>query len=211
MFGNTEYHQSIRKLVVAFGTMFNNIVIEVEDNDITVPLSYSPRQRFIAKMRQVQAGNAEIGLTLPRMAFEISNLSYDPSRKLNTLHPIWIDKNSDSGAATVQFQRVPYNIDFTLNAIVRETEEGLQIVEKILPYFAPEMNIPINDVVQHDVPVTLNSTSFQDDYDGDLQGMQARVINWSFDFTCKTYLYHPSRSGKIILEEQTEFTLGDVI
>ena len=39
MFGNTEYHQSIRKLVVAFGTMFNNIVIEVEDNDITVPLS----------------------------------------------------------------------------------------------------------------------------------------------------------------------------
>ena len=113
--------------------------------------------------------------------------------------------------ADIQYQRVPYNIDFTLNAIVRETEEGLQIVEKILPYFAPEMNIPINDVVQHDVPVTLNSTSFQDDYEGDLQGMQARVINWSFDFTCKTYLYHPSRSGKIILEEQTEFTLGDVI
>ena len=210
MFGNTDYHQSIRKLVVAFGTMFNNVIIEVEGQDIVVPLSYSPRQRFVAKMRQAQSGNAEIGLTLPRMAFEISNLSYDSSRKLNTLQPLWINRNTDSGESKVQFQRVPYNVDFTLIAMVRETEEGLQIVEKILPYFAPEMNIPINDAVQHDVPITLNSTSFQDDYENDLQGVPMRTITWNFDFTCKTYLYHPTREGKIILEETTTFELGDI-
>ena len=209
MCGNSEYHKSIRKLVVAFGTMFNNIIIEVEGQDITVPLSYSPRQRFIAKLRQSQTGNAEIGLTLPRMAFEISNVSYDPSRKLNTLQPIWISRDPTQDESEVQYQRVPYNIDFTLVAMVRETEEGLQIVEKVLPYFAPEMNIPINDVVQHDVPVVLNSTSFQDDYENDLQGVAMRTITWNFDFTCKTYLYHPTRTGKIIKTEIVEFTFGD--
>ena len=71
------------------------------------------------------------------------------------------------------------------------------------------MNIPINDVVQHDVPVVLNSTSFQDDYENDLQGVAMRTITWNFDFTCKTYLYHPTRTGKIIKTEIVEFTFGD--
>ena len=95
MFETTpQYHQSLRKLVVAFGTMFNNIRISVEGNNIIVPLSYSPRQRFMAKVRQAQIGNAEIGLTLPRMAFELSNIMYDSSRKLNSLYPMWISHDT---------------------------------------------------------------------------------------------------------------------
>ena len=209
MFYTSEYHQSIRKLVVAFGTMFNNVQISVEGNNITLPLSYSPRQRFMAKVRQAQIGNAEIGLTLPRMAFELSNISYDAQRKLNSLTPMWISHSTGTETADIQYQRVPYNIDISLYALVRETEEGLQIVESILPYFTPELNISINDVVKHDIPLTLNSTSFQDDYEGTLSGTQARTITWNFDFTAKTYLYHPARTEKYISGSNIVFKLVD--
>ena len=93
--------------------------------------------------------------------------------------------------------------------MVRETEEGLQIVESILPYFSPELNISINDVVKHDIPLTLNNTSFQDDYEGSLSGTQARTITWSFDFTAKTYLYHPTRSAKYVSGSLVDFKLID--
>ena len=209
MFDSSEYHQSIRKLVVAFGTMFNNVRISVEGNVIVIPLSYSPRQRFMTKVRQAQSGNAEIGLTLPRMAFELSNISYDAQRKLNSLTPMWISHDTGIETAQIQYQRVPYNIDISLYAIVRETEEGLQLVESILPYFTPELNISINDVVKHDIPLTLNSTSFQDDYEGTLAGTQARVITWSFDFTAKAYLYYPARSAKYISGSLIDFKLID--
>jgi hypothetical protein len=209
MFDSSEYHQSIRKLVVAFGTMFNNVRISVEGNVIVIPLSYSPRQRFMTKVRQAQSGNAEIGLTLPRMAFELSNISYDAQRKLNSLTPMWISHDTGIETAQIQYQRVPYNIDISLYAIVRETEEGLQLVESILPYFTPELNISINDVVKHDIPLTLNSTSFQDDYEGTLAGTQARAITWSFDFTAKTYLYYPARSAKYISGSLIDFKLID--
>ena len=209
MLGQQFYHETIRKVIIAFGTMFNNVRISVEGNVIVIPLSYSPRQRFMTKVRQAQSGNAEIGLTLPRMAFELSNISYDAQRKLNSLTPMWISHDTGIETAQIQYQRVPYNIDISLYAIVRETEEGLQLVESILPYFTPELNISINDVVKHDIPLTLNSTSFQDDYEGTLAGTQARAITWSFDFTAKTYLYYPARSAKYISGSLIDFKLID--
>lgn len=213
MFGRRFYHESLRKVVVAFGTIFNNIEIHRTNSSgdvvqkIKVPLSYSPKEKFLVRLdQQADLANREMSVTLPRMGFEISGISYDPSRKLQRIGKFKNVNTSDASKMYYQYNPVPYNISFNLYAFTATAEAGLQIIEQILPYFQPDYTVTINAIpnmgIKRDVPITLNNVNYEDSYDGAFT--QRRAVNYTLGFTAKTYLYGPIYSQSVIKETQTD-------
>jgi hypothetical protein len=206
MFGNQYYHSIIRKYVIAFGNLFNDITIQRFDSDgnriqtIAVPLSYSPKDKFIVRLRQDPNLDQEVAITLPRIGFEITAFNYAPERKLSsTIRNIKVPGNSES-SVNAQYVPVPYDITFSLYSFVKNTEDATQILEQILPYFRPEFTTNVKIIPEMDIsvdtPVTLNSVSPEDIYEGDFITRQALVH--TLDFTLKGYMYGPVVNKGII-------------
>ena len=196
MLGTYYYHQIIRKTVVSFGTLFNEIYIRHKDSDgdsiseMKVPLAYGPIQKFLARIEQQPELNKPIAMTLPRMAFEMNSIQYDATRKANITQTF---KASDGTNLKKVFLPVPYNIGFQLNVMCKLQDDALQIVEQILPYFQPSFNLTVDLVdsigEKRDIPVVLDNVSFTDDYEGDFS--TRRILIYTFNFTAKTYLFGP--------------------
>jgi hypothetical protein len=191
------YHEIIRKTVVSFGTLFNQIHIRHKDSenttisDIRVPLAYGPTQKFLARIRQQPELNKPIAITLPRMSFEMTSIQYDSTRK-SSVTQTFRTHGTDGNIKKV-FMPVPYNIGFELNVMAKLQDDALQIVEQILPFFQPafSMTIDLVDSIgeKRDIPIVLDSVSFQDDYEGDFSSR--RILIYTFQFTAKTYLFGP--------------------
>lgn len=199
MFGSF-YNGTIRKLVVAFGSLFNSIEIErVESGGtkkILVPVSYSAKEKFLARIA-VSLQEQQMETTLPRIGFEITGFVYDPARKRNSLSKT-ISRSNSTGQS-YSYAEVPYNIDFGLYIHVRNMEDGLRIIEQILPYFSPEFVVTINFGGVNDkldVPVYLNGILSQDEYEGELS--TRRVITFTLNFTMKAYIFGEIKSHKEI-------------
>ena len=147
-------------------------------------------------------------MTLPRMGFEISGISYDPSRKLNRMGTIKKVRASstDGKIMNKQFNPVPYNISMNLYSFTSSAEGGLQIVEQILPFFQPDYTITLNDNTAmgttRDVPIILNSVTYADEYDGSFE--DRRVLTYTLSFTSKFYLYGPVTDQKVIKRVQVD-------
>ena len=196
MLGQYYYHEILRKTIIAFGTIFNDIHIRhrdgagKENSDIRVPLAYGPMQKFLARLEQQPDLNRAVQITLPRMSFETTNIAYDATRKGGITQTF---KASDGSKLRKVFMPVPYNIGFELNVLVKLNDDALQIVEQILPYFQPSFNVTIDlvDVIgeKRDVPIVLDNISFQDDYEGDFATRRALI--YTLNFTAKTYLFGP--------------------
>ena len=185
MLGSTFYHETIRKVVIGFGTLFNDIHITRKDSSgnvqqsMKVPLAFGPKQKFLVRLREDPNIAKSVAITLPRIGFEIGAISYDPARKLNKIQKV--KKAGTSGnKVDTQYMPVPYNIDFELYAMSKNSDDALQIVEQILPYFQPEYTITINDIVQmsnkRDVPIILTGISYEDNYEGDFTERRAISI-----------------------------------
>jgi hypothetical protein len=212
MLGQQFYHETIRSVVVAFGTVFNNIQLVRKDNDgnikqtLKVPLAYGPRQKFLVRLAEDPDLTKKIAVTLPRIGFEIAQLSYDPSRKLNRVQKFKKVKGSNSNRLDTQFMPVPYNIGFQLYILSKQSDDALQIVEQILPFFQPDYTLTINDMtdmgIKRDVPIILNGISYEDDYDGDFA--ERRSLIYTLDFTAKFYLYGPVTSSSVIKTVQVD-------
>ena len=212
MLGQQFYHETTRKVVVAFGTMFNNIQLVRKDNDGTitqsmkVPLAYGPRQKFLVRLREDPDLTKQVAITLPRIGFEITGLSYDPTRKLNRVQKFKKTKSGSSSKLDTQYMPVPYNLGFELYILSKNSDDALQIAEQILPYFQPDYTLTINDMpdmsVKRDIPIILNSISYEDDYEGDFA--QRRAIIYSLDFTAKFYLYGPVTGQSVIKTVQVD-------
>ena len=196
MFNNSRfYHGSIRKAIIAFGRLFSDIAIEREgpseevEQIIVVPIAYAPKEKWIVRLDSDPGLSNHTYTTLPRMSFEITGYSYDPTRKVNRMNKLTCDKLND-GRASV-FSPVPYNLDISLYVLTKTQEDALQIIEQILPTFTPEYTLSINAVptmnIVQDIPVILNSISVQDDYDGDFQ--TRRFVTHTLNFTLKLNLY----------------------
>ena len=212
MLGQQFYHETIRKMVVSFGTIFNNINIVRKNNAgavvqaMKVPLAYGPKSKFLTRIREDASLNKSTAITLPRLAFEISTISYDPARKLNRITKM---KKVSSGSKTkldTQFMPVPYNIDFQLFVLSKSGDDALQIIEQILPFFQPEYTITINDNVdmnqKRDVPIVLSGIDYEDDYEGDF--VSRRAIIYTLSFTAKFYLYGPVTKQSVIKSVQVD-------
>ena len=212
MLGQQFYNSTIRKVVIAFGTMFNDIHLVRKDNNGTiiqtmkVPLAYGPRQKFLVRLREDADLTKQVAVTLPRLGFEITGLSYDPARKLNRVQKFRKVKGDNNKQLDTQYMPVPYNVDFELYVLSKQSDDALQIVEQILPYFQPDYTETINDNTEmgtkRDVPVILNSVTYEDDYEGDFTSR--RSIIYRFSFTTKLYLYGPVTSSKVIKTVQID-------
>ena len=210
MFGEHFYHKQIRNTVIAFGTIFNNINIKRLDSsgnplqNIKVPLSYSPREKFIARLDQqasLTGTDSSVAITLPRMAFDISGYAYDASRKLNKNQKIGVvTTNADTTKLNAQYSPVPYDISFQLNVFTANSDDGLQIIEQILPYFQPDYTVTMIESrtmdTKRDIPFILESVDYSDSYTGDLTS--SRRIEYTLNFTAKIYLYGPISTSAII-------------
>ena len=197
MLGNYFYHEITRKTVIAFGTLFNDIHVRHQDqagndiSDIKVPVAYGPKQKFLARVTQQADLNKATQITLPRMSFEISNISYDASRKAGITQTFKAADNTDGNKLKKVFMPVPYNLGFELNILVKLQDDGLQILEQILPFFQPGFTLSIDLVKsigeKRDVPMILNSISQQDDYEGDFSTRRALI--YTLSFTAKTFMF----------------------
>ena len=207
MLGTYFYHQILRKTVVAFGTVFNDIRIRHKSStsqpggELRVPLAYGPMQKFLARLEQQPELNRAVQITLPRMSFEMTNISYDPTRKSGITQTF---KASDGTNLRKVFMPVPYNIGFELNILVKMNDDALQIVEQILPFFQPSFNLTVDLVKaigeKRDIPMVLESVTFDDNYDSGYE--QKRVITHTLGFTAKTYLFGPvSDSGSGLIKK----------
>tara|TARA_X000000950_G_scaffold284868_1_gene389009 strand:- start:443 stop:1501 length:1059 start_codon:yes stop_codon:yes gene_type:complete len=203
MLGTYYYNEIFRKTVVAFGTIFNNLDIRHQDSSgnvtsiIKVPLSYAPIQKFLARIEQQADIESKKGITLPRMSFEMTSLTYDPSRKGTATKQFKAYNKSNKKEVKKVFMPVPYNMGFELNIMTKLNEDALQIIEQILPYFQPAYNVSVKLIDEineiKDIPVVLESIRMRDDYDGDFN--KRRVLLYTLQFNVKTYLYGPIPSG----------------
>ena len=205
MLGQQFYHETMRKVIISFGTMFNDIHLVRKDNNGTitqsmkVPLAYGPREKFLVRLREDADLTKQVALTLPRMGFEIKNLSYDSARKLNRVQRFKTVKGSETKQLDTQYMPVPYNLDIELYVMAKQSDDALQIVEQILPYFQPDYTITVADLgggTKRDVPVVLNSITYEDNYEGEFE--QRRALIYTLAFTAKFYLYGPVSSSKVI-------------
>lgn len=202
MLGNHFYHSTIKRAVSVFGTLFNNITIKRTDGKIIpVPLAYGPRSRWIARLQSTLDPTAKaIAITLPRMGFELTSIEYDGTRKLTKKTRFRAADSTNPQKMNYQYSPAPYNLGFTLSILVKNTDDGLQIVEQILPYFTPDYTVTINTVPsmsdKRDVPIILTSVSQEDTYEGDLETRQA--LTYTLEFTMKNYIYGPVTDSEII-------------
>ena len=214
MLGQQFYHETVRNIIVAFGTMFNNLQIVRKDNSGTVtqamkvPLAYGPKQKWLTRLDQDPSLANAVAITLPRLGFEIGSLTYDSTRKLNRVQKFKKVKSasSDANKLDTQFMPVPYNMDITLYAMAKNSDDALQMVEQILPFFQPDYTLTLNDMadmgIKRDVPIILNSVSYEDNYQGDFESR--RAIIYTLAFTLKFYLYGPVTSTSVIKTVQVD-------
>ena len=196
MLGTYFYHEIIRKTVIAFGTLFNDVHIRHQDaagkdiNEMKVPVSYGPRQKFLARIQQQPDLNKATQLSLPRMSFEVNNITYDPSRKTGVTQTF---KVKDGKQVKKVFMPVPYNLGFELNILTKLQDDSLQILEQVLPFFQPGFTLTIDLVnsigEKRDVPMVLDSINFSDDYEGNFETRRALI--YTLNFTAKTFMFGP--------------------
>jgi len=213
------YNEILRRTIIGFGTLFNNLTIKAtnaSDSVVSVtkvPLAYGPTQKFLARLEQQADLNRSTAMTLPRMSFEFTGLTYDPSRKVTTTQT-FVVKDPDTGEETKKgFMPVPYNMQFELAIMCKLNDDALQIVEQILPYFQPAFNLTVELVEgikeKRDIPIVLENITMQDDYDGDFK--ERRVLLYTLRFTAKTYMYGPvsSATRDIIKVAKVSYISGD--
>ena len=197
MLGNYFYHEIIRKTVIAFGTLFNDIYVRHDDqagnviSELKVPVAYGPRQKFLARIQQQPDLNKAVQITLPRMSFEITSIAYDASRKAGITQTFKAPNADNNDKLTKVFMPVPYNIGFELNILCKLQDDGLQILEQILPFFQPAFTLSIDLVKsigeKRDVPMVLNDIAQQDDYEGDFSTRRALI--YTLSFTAKSFMF----------------------
>ena len=217
MLGSHFYNQIVRKNIIAFGTLFNNIVLKSTDpsdgtvlEEMKVPLAYGPKQKFVVRLEENRS-NTKVAITLPRLYFEMTSIDYDSSRKTSPIQKYKTIINDNGGEVRVQYVPVPYNLSFELGVIAKSQDDALQITEQILPYFQPSFSITLNMIPEmnekKDVAIVLNNVSYEDEWDDSFY--ERRYIIYTLNFTVKTYLYGPYNTSDVIKKAIIHETLGD--
>jgi len=217
MFGHF-YNESIRKLTVAFGSLFNEIYVihynsdDTEKEKIKVPITYSSKEKYIRRLSESSGikNDTKIQISLPALSFEMASVEYDATRHLNKLNKKVVTKAGNPPYIT--YQEVPYNISFSLYSYTRNMDDNLQILEQIVPYFSPDfvVTLNLNNIdTKLAVPIALTNVAVQETYEGNM--MDRRIIASSFNFVCRTRLYAPITEETVIETSQLNFgnILGD--
>jgi len=214
MFGHQFYHQALRKYIIMFGNMFNDIYISRKNNSGTtiqtlkVPISYGPKEKFLARLNADPNLNRTVATQLPRLAFEITNMTYAADRTVNKLKRN-VAISDGNNTLRSQYVPVPYDLTVSLYGMFAGNEDAVQVVEQILPFFRPEWTNSVKLVPEmghyYDVPTILNDMSIEDTYEADFQ--TRRAIIYTFNFTVKGLLFGPVSKTGIIRRTYVDFTI----
>lgn len=205
MFNDKFYHGTLRKYVTLFGTLFNNVYVNRTDasgriDSIKVPLVYGPKDKALARLTANPNLDNSVAINIPRMGFEITTMSYAPTRKLGTINRNRNVNGTDTTKLYTNYNPVPYDISFSLYIASKFQDDAAQVVEQILPYFTPERTSTVNLIPEMgytvDIPLTLINVTPQDTYEGGFE--ERRAIVWTLDFVMKSYFYGPVKESKII-------------
>lgn len=209
MFGQVFNHGTLRKYVIYFGTLFNEVILTRDDSQgnqvayMKVPLNYGPKEKYLARLDGNPALDRPIAITLPRMAFEMVDIRYAADRKLTTTGKLRTSGTTPD-SAKYQYNPVPYDMIFNLYIMVKNAEDGTRIVEQILPFFAPEWTATLNinpDLgIKYDIPVILNSVKNEDTYEGSFETRRALI--WTLQFTMRGYLFGPTKESKLVKQSE---------
>lgn len=213
MFGHNYYNGVIRKYIIMFGNMFNDINISRFGSDgstqqiLRVPIAYGPREKFLSRLDTDPGLDRQIAIQLPRLSFEITNMSYSSNRAVNKMiKNTAIGPNGDTLSS--QFAPVPYDINITLSGMFANNEDAVQVVEQILPFFRPEWTNSVKLIPEmgdyYDIPTVLNSMAIEDTYDADY--LTRRAIIYTFDFTVKGYIFGPVSNRGVIKRAVIDIT-----
>ena len=187
------YNEIFRKTIISFGTLFNDISIKQENSTVKVPLAYGPTQKFLARLEESPDLNKRVAMSLPRMSFEFTGLTYDSSRKVTTTQQIAVKDPNDGAVTKKAYMPVPYNMQFELSIMTKLNDDALQVVEQILPYFQPSYNLTVQLVEtikeKRDIPIVLENVTMDDQYEGNFT--TRRVLLYTLRFSAKTYLFGP--------------------
>ena len=218
MLGSHFYNQIVRKNIIAFGTLFNNIEMKSTDPNTgevletqKVPLNYGPKQKFLVRLAENNA-SSKVAITLPRIYFEMNGIDYDPTRKTSPIQQYKTIIADNGNEVRVQYVPVPYNLSFELGVIAKSQDDALQIVEQILPYFQPSFSVTLNMIPdmneKRDVAIVLNNISGEDEWDDTF--LNRRYITYTLNFTMKSYLYGPYNTADVIKKAIIHETIGDL-
>lgn len=206
MFGHQYYHGTIRKYVIAFGSLFSDIIVQRLDTNgnriqsIAVPIAYGPKEKFLVRLRHDPDLEQDVAVTLPRIGFEIISMQYNGQRKLSSTHKNVMIYDDDGDRVQTQFVPVPYDINMQLSIFSKNADDASQIIESILPYFRPEFTLNVNLIPEMgivvDTPVVLQSVSIEDTYEGDFDTRRALVH--TLDFIVKGTFYGPIVTSGLI-------------
>jgi len=220
MFGHTYYHSIIRKYIIMFGTMFNDIDVQRFNTageriqTLRIPIAYGPKEKFLVRLAQDPNFDRDVAIVLPRMSFEITSMNYNSTRKLpSTIKNVYTYTDQDK--LKYQYTPVPFDINIALSVFVKNADDGVQILEGILPFFTPEWTNSVNLIpelkLKMDVPVVFNDISTEDTYEGDFSTRRALIH--TLNFTVKGYLFGPVRTQGVIKRAiattNIETTAGD--
>ena len=217
MLGSHFYNSIVRKNIIAFGTLFNNLTMKSTDpsdgtvlEEIKVPLAYGPKQKFLVRLEENQS-NRKVAITLPRLYFEMTGIEYDSSRKTSPIQKYKTIIADNGNEVRTQYVPVPYNLNFELGVIAKSQDDALQITEQILPYFQPSFSVTLNMIPdmneKRDVAIVLNNISHEDEWDDSFY--ERRYIIYTLRFTMKSYLYGPYNTSDVIKKAIIHETLGD--
>ena len=216
---NHFYHRTIRKIVVAFGTIFNDIQLvrytkdqRTERERFKVPLSYGSKEKYMTRITTDPDLTKSVQIVVPRISFEMTGISYDASRKqMTSLRNFAPATANTSTRLNTQFAPIPYDFNFSLSIYVRNTEDGTQILEQILPFFTPDFNVTVDFIPEmnqkYDLPIILNSVNPTTDYEGDF--MTTRLITWDLEFTVKGYIWPSVNTSRYIRQANTNIYLSE--
>jgi len=221
MMGGHFYHKRVRTCVAVFGSMFNNLhVLRTDKNgkvlsQVKVPLSYAPKRSFIERLEEMSNGEESerrVAIKLPRMSFEITSITYDATRQLPKMNGFGSVLSSNVNNQRKIYVGVPYTIGFSLSVYAKSQDDALQVVEQIIPYFAPQYTLtvkPFSDEpdIKEDVPIILSGMDFSDDFEGPLE--QRRTIIYTMNFEMKVNFYGPENTGPVIREVNTNLNIID--
>ena len=215
MFGHQYYNQVIRRYVVMFGTLFNDIIVQRFNKAgqriqaLKVPIAYGPKEKFLARVEQNPDLQKKSSVSLPRMGFEMTGMSYMPERKLSSTQRRvnTVGTTGSNNSIKTVYTPVPYDFNFSLSVFVKNADDGVQILEQILPFFTPEWTTTLKIIpemnIKHDVPTVLQSVTTEDAYDGDFETRRSLIYN--LDFLVKGYIYGPIKKSGIIKRTMVDF------
>jgi hypothetical protein len=205
MAANVFYNRVMRKIVVGFGNLFDNLTLVRYNSDnseaerFIVPIAYAAKELYVQRLQGDPNLDKKVQMTLPRLSYEMMGIKYDTARKQNT--NIRNFASTTNAGVVGQFNPVPYDYDFNLYLYVRNIEDGTQLIEHILSYFTPDYTIKLNLIpemgIVKEIPIVLNSATHETEYEGD-RDSDTRTIIWTLNFTAKGFIYGPISDSKII-------------